>query len=173
MRCNPIAENALWIAQMSNDLISMLNGTHDCTPPSTTTAPSFVVPYRPSVPLWINVIWTTSLTFSIASAFFGMIVRRWAVRYLFNNLHRVDTRIPRHTRLQASEDVHSSRPLALVTLIRLFLPLSVALFFLGLAIFMVHIGISPALVSVSSLVLTWLLYVFLILTCEISLNGSC
>ena len=28
MRCNPIAENALWIAQMSNDLISMLNGTH-------------------------------------------------------------------------------------------------------------------------------------------------
>jgi hypothetical protein len=173
MRCNPIAENALWMAQMSNDLInSMLDGTHEGTPPATAVTPSFV-PYRPNVSLWINVIWTTSLTFSLASTFFGIIVRRWAVRYLFNNLHRIDTRIPRHIRSQASEDVDTSRPLALDTLIRLFLPLSVALFFLGLVIFMVHIGISPALVFVSSLVLGWLLYVFLTLTCEISLDESC
>jgi hypothetical protein len=173
MRCNPIAENALWIAQMSNDLInSMLDGTHEGTPPATATTPSFV-PYRPNVSLWINVIWTTSLTFSLASTFFGVIVRRWAVRYLFNNLHRIDTRIPRHIRSQAGEDVDTSQPLALDTLIRLFLPLSVALFFLGLVIFMIHIGISPALVFVSSLVLAWLLYVFLILTCEISLDESC
>lgn len=89
--------------------------------------------------------------------------------------HRIDTRIPRHIRSQAGEDVDTSlaRPLALDTLIRLFLPLSVALFFLGLVIFMVHIGISPALVFVASLVLAWLLYVSLILTCEISLDESC
>lgn len=158
MRCNPIAENALWIAQMSNDLISMLDGTLEGTPPATATTPSFV-PYRPNVSLWINAIWSTSLTFSLASTFFGIIIRRWAVRYLFNNLHRIDTRIPRHIRSRAGEDVDTSRPLALDTLIRLFLPLSVALFFLGLVIFMLHIGISPALVFVSSLVLVWLLYV--------------
>jgi hypothetical protein len=172
MRCNPIAENALWIAQMSNDLISILDGTQEGTPPATATTPSFV-PYRPNVSLWINVIWTTSLTISLASTFFGIIVRRWAVRYLFNNLHRIDTRIPRHIRLQASEDVDTSRPLALDKLIRLFLPLSVALFFLGLGIFMLHIGISPTLVFVSSPVVSWLLYVFLILTYEISLDESC
>jgi hypothetical protein len=161
MRCNPIAENAQWLAQMSNDLISILNGTHEGTPPATATTPPSFVPYRPNVSLCINVIWTTSLTFSLASTFFGIIVRRWAVRYLFNKLHRIDTRIPRHIRSQASEDVDTSLPLSLVTLIRLFLPLSVALFFLGLVIFMIHIGISPALVFVSSLVLAWLLYVFL------------
>ena len=163
MRCNPIAEHALWVAQMSDDLIGMLDGTHEGTPPASAaaTTPSFV-PYRPNVSLWINVIWTTSLTFSLASTFFGIIVRRWAARYLFNNLHRIDTRIPRHIRLKAGEDVDTSRPVALDTLIRLFLPLSVALFFLGLAIFMLHIGISPALVFVSSLVPAWLLYVFLI-----------
>jgi hypothetical protein len=173
MRCNPIAENALWIAKMSNDLISMLNGTHEGTPPpATATTPSFV-PYRPNVSLLINVIWTTSLTFSLASTFFGIIVRRWAVRYLFNNLHRIDTRIPRHIRSQTSEDIDTSRPVALVASIHLFLPLSVVLFFLGLVIFMVHIGISSALVFVSSLVLAWLLYVFLILTCEIPLDESC
>jgi hypothetical protein len=87
--------------------------------------------------------------------------------------HRIDTRIPRHIRSQAGEDVDTSRPLALNTLIRLFLLLSVALFFLGLVIFMVHIGISPALVFVSSLMLAWLLHVSLILTCEISLDESC
>jgi Family of unknown function (DUF6535) len=86
MRCNPIAENALWTAQMSNDLISMLDGTHEGTPPATATTPSFV-PYRPNVSLWVNDIWTTSLTFSLASTFFEIIVRHWAVRYLFNNLH--------------------------------------------------------------------------------------
>jgi hypothetical protein len=161
MRCIPIAENALLISQISNDLISMLDGTHQGTPPATATTPPFV-PYRPNVSWWINIIWTTSLTFSLASTFFGIIVRRWAVRYLFNNLHRIDTRIPRHIRLRAGEDVDTSRPLALDTLIRIFLPLSVTLFFLGLVIFMVHIGISPALVFVSSLVIAWLLYVFLI-----------
>ena len=170
MRCNPIAENALWIAQMSNDLIGMLDGTHEgtTTPPlatPTTTSPSFAPYYRPNVSLWINVIWSTSLTFSLASTFFGIIVRRWAVRYLLNNMHRIDTRIPRHIRSKAGEDVDTPRPLALDTLIRLFLPLSVALFFLGLVIFMVHIGVSPALVFVSSLVPAWLLYVFLVLTC--------
>lgn len=169
MRCNPIAENALWIAQMSNDLISMLDGTHEGTTPlppaMATTTPLFVPHYRPNVSLWINVIWSTSLTFSLASTFFGIIVRRWAVRYLFNKMHRIDTRIPRHIRSKAGEDVDTPRPLALDTLIRLFLPLSVALFFLGLVIFMVHIGVSPALVFVSSLVPAWLLYVFLVLTC--------
>jgi len=172
MRCIPIAEHALLIAQMSNDLISILDGTHEGTPPATATTPSFVS-YLPNVRLWINVIWTVSLTLSLTSTFFGIIVRRWAVRYLFNNLHRIDTRIPRHIRLRAGEDVDTSRPLELDTRIRLYLPLSVGLFFLGLVIFMLHIGISPALVFVSSLVLTWLLYVFLILTCEISLDESC
>jgi hypothetical protein len=158
MRCNPIEEYAQWVAQMSNEIIGMLNGTLEGTPPATATTPSFV-PYRPNVSLCINVIWTTSLTFSLASTFFGIIIRRWAVRYLFNNLHRIDPRIPRHIRLQAGEDIDTSRPLTLDTLIRLFLPLSVALFFLGLLIFMLHIGISPALVFVSSLVLVWMLYV--------------
>lgn len=156
MRCNPIIENALWIAQMSNDLDSMLDGIHEGTLPATATTPSFV-PYRLNVSLWINVIWKTSLTFSLASTFFGIIVRRWAVRYLLNNLHRIDTRIPRHIRSQAGEDVDTSRPLTLDTLIRRILPLSVALFFLGLVIFMLHIGVSPALVFISSLVLAWLL----------------
>ena len=175
MRCNPIAENALWIAKMSNVLISMLNGTHEGTPPpppATAATPS-IVSYRPSVSLLINVIWTASLTFSLASTFFGIMVRRWAVRYLFNNLHRIDTRIPHHIRLQASDDVDTSRPVALVASIHFFLPLSVALFFLGLVIFMVHIGISSTLLFASSLVLAWLLYVFLILAYEISVDESC
>lgn len=172
MRCNPIAEEALLITQLSNDLISMLDGTHDGTPPATATPPSSV-PYRSNVSLWINIIWTTSLTFSLASTLFGLIVRRWAVRYLFNNLHRIDTRIPRHIRSQADKDVDTSRPLALDAIIRLFLPLSVALFFLGLVIFLLHIGVSSALVFASSLMLAWLLYVFLILTCEIFLDESC
>lgn len=166
MQCNPIAENALLIAQMSNDLISTLNGTHDGTQPPPTTILSFV-PYRPDIFMWINVIWTTSLTFSLASTFFGIMVRRWAIRYLLGNLDRIGTHTPRHLRLKGSEDVDTLRSLTLVTLIHLFLPLSVALFFFGLLIFMVHIGISPALVIVSSLVLIWLLYVFLIVTCAL------
>ncbi len=115
----------------------------------------------------------TSLTFSLASTIFGVIVRRWATRYLFGGLHRIDTRIPRHIRLQASEDIDTSRPVQLDALIHLFLPLSVTLFFVGLMIFMLHIGISSSLVLVSSLVLGWLLYVFLILTCGTSLDESC
>jgi Family of unknown function (DUF6535) len=164
MQCDPFAEGALWIAQMSNDLISLLNdGPYDeVTPPVTATTPPSFMSCRPNISLCINVMWTTSLAFSLASTFFGIIVRRWAVRYLFNDLHRIDTRIPRHIRSKASEDIDTSWPLALGTLIRLILPLSVALFFLGLVIFMIHIGISPALVSISSLVLAWMLYVFLI-----------
>jgi hypothetical protein len=159
MRCNPIAEHTLMISKMSNELVSMLNETHhhhhECTPPAATvitTSPS-VVPDRPNVALLINVIWTISLTFSLASTFFGVMVRRWAIRYLFNNLHRIDTRIPRCIQAQISKDLVTSRPLSLVALIRFFLPLSVALFFLGLVIFMVHIGIFSALVFISSLVL--------------------
>ena len=160
MLCNPIAENAQLIAKWSNDLISMLDGTHEGISPATATTPPSSVPHHPNVSLLINVIWTSSLTFSLASTIFGVIVRRWAVRYLFNGLHRIDTRIPRHIRLQASEDIDTSRPVQLDALIHLFLPLSVALFFIGLMIFMLHIGISSTLVFASSLVLAWLLYVF-------------
>ena len=164
MRYNSIAEAAaeyaFWIAKFSDDLISMLNGTHEGTPPATAIAPPSVT-YRRTVSLFINAIWTTSLAFSLASMFFGIMVRRWAVRYLLGGLHRIDTRIPRHIRSRASEDADTSRPVALVALIHRTLPLSVALFFLGLVIFMVHIGISLALMFVSSLVLAWLCTCFL------------
>lgn len=172
MQCNTIAENVLWMAETSNGLISMLNGTHHegtLAPPAMATATatattSSFVPYRPKVSLLINVIWTTSLTFSLASTVFGIMVRRWAVRYLVNNLHRpIHTRI-RHIQSRARKHVDMSPPLALVSRIHLFLPLSVALFYLGLVIFMVHIGISFTLVFVSSFVFTWVMYVFLILT---------
>ncbi len=99
--------------------------------------------------------------FSLASTFFGMIVRAWAIRFFFNNLHRIDPRISRHIQLKSGEDVDTLRPLAFVTLIRFFLPLSVALLSLGLVIFMIHIGISPVLVIILLLVLIWLLYDFL------------
>jgi hypothetical protein len=158
MLCNPIAENAQLIAQMSNDLVSMLNGTHDGARPAT---PS-LVPYRPGVSVWINLVWSTSLTFSLASTFFGVFLRRWAYRYLLHNLRRIDPRIShhhRHRRSKGDEKLDTVRPLALVTLIHLFLPLSVFLFFFGLMIFLVHIGVSPGLVTVSSLVVAGLLYV--------------
>jgi hypothetical protein len=167
MLCNPIMENALLITQMSNDLISMLNGTRNGAPPAT---PS-LVPYRPNVANWINVIWSTSLTFSLASTFFGIFLRRWAYRYLLNNLRPIDHRIHRH-RLKRSEKLDTLRPLALVSLIHLFLPLSVFLFFFGLMIFLVHIGVSPTLVIVSSLVIAGLLYVSLIPKRKISFDGS-
>lgn len=64
------------------------------------------------------------------------------------------------------------QPLALVSLIRLFLPLSVFLFFIGLMIFLVHIGVSPTLVVVSSFVIAGMLCVSLILKCKISLDES-
>jgi Family of unknown function (DUF6535) len=168
MLCNPIMENALLIAQMSNDLIGMLNGTGDGTPPAT---PS-LVPYRPNVANWINVIWSTSLTFSLASTFFGIFLRRWAYRYLLHNLRPIDRRIRRHHRFKGSERMDTLQPLALVSLIRLFLPLSVFLFFIGLMIFLVHIGVSPTLVVVSSFVIAGMLCVSLILKRKISLDES-
>jgi hypothetical protein len=168
MLCNPIMENALLIAQMSNDLIGMLNGTGDGTPPAT---PS-LVPYRPNVANWINVIWSTSLTFSLASTFFGIFLRRWAYRYLLHNLRPIDNRIHRHRRSKGSEKLDTLRPLALVSLIHLFLPLSVFLFFFGLMIFLVHIGVSPSLVVASSLVIAGVLYVSLIPKRRISPDES-
>lgn len=169
MLCNPIVENALLIAQMSNDLISMLNGTHDGgTPPAT---PS-LLPYPPSVSIWINSIWSISLTFSLSCTFVGIFLRRWAFRYLLHNLHPIDPRILRHPRLKGSEKPDRLRPLALVSLIHLFLPLSVFLFFFGLMIFLVHIGVSPSLVVASSIVISGLLYVSLIFKFNISLDES-
>lgn len=171
MLCSPIAENAQLIAQMSNDLISMLNGTHDGVAPPATPS---LVPYRPSVSIWINLLWSTSLTFSLASTFFGIFLRRWAYRYLLHNLRRIDHRIFRHHRLKGGEKPDRLRPLALLTLIHLFVPLSVFLFFFGLMIFLVHIGVSPGLVTISSLVIAGLLYAFffLILRCKISPDES-
>ena len=131
---------------------------------TTTPSPPFM-PYRPApecqtISWWINVIYsslTISLTFSLAEHwhfFRDNGKRRWAVRRLFNNLHRIDTRIPCHIRSQAGEDGDTSRPLAILVAAS-----SVALFSLGLVISTVHFGmISPALVFVSSLVLTGLLY---------------
>jgi hypothetical protein len=89
-------------------------------------------------------------------------------------LRRIDHRIFRHHRLKGGEKPDRLRPLALVTLIRLFVPLSVFLFFFGLMIFLVHIGVSPGLVTISSLVIAGLLYAFffLILRCKISPDES-
>ena len=169
MLCNPIVENTLMIAQMSNDLINMLNGTHGGTPPA---APP-LLPYQSSVSVWVNVIWSTSLTFSLASTFFGIFLRRWAIRYLLHNLHSIDPRVFRHRRPEGREKSDTLPPIAFVSLIHLFLPLSVFLFFFGLMIFLVHIGVSRSLVVVSSLVIAGLLCVFLIIhICNILFNES-
>ena len=169
MLCNPIVENTLLIAQMSNDLISMLNGTHDGTPPA---SPS-LVPFNSSVTVWVNVIWSTSLTFSLASTFFGIFLRRWAIRYLLHNLHPIDPRIIRHRRLKSSEKSDTLPPIAFVSLMHLFLPLSVFLFFFGLMMFLVQIGVSRSLVVASSLIIAGILYVSLIIPkCNISSDES-
>ena len=162
MLCSPIAANALIVAQMSYDLMGMLNGTYggSTRPPP----PPSPMSYRPSVSIWINIIWSFSLTFSLICAFFGWSLRRWAFRYRLHNSPRVDPRDPRvrHRRLQAINGLETFRPSAMVALLYILLPLSVFLFYFGLILFLIHTDPTPGMALISSLVIAGLLYVFLL-----------
>jgi hypothetical protein len=172
MLCGPIAANALLIAQMSYDLINMLNGTHDDTVAAAQLpkSPPSPASYQPGVSTWVNTVWSISLAFSLACTFFGVSLKRWASRYLLllQDSPQIDPRIPRSRprprrhRSQVAEepDPDTFGPSMIVALMHLFLPLSVFLFYFGLMLFLIGIGVSPSLVVVSSLVIAGVLYVF-------------
>ncbi|KAI0003204.1 hypothetical protein BJV74DRAFT_516337 [Russula compacta] len=157
MLCTPIAANAHLIAQMSYDLINMLseNGTYNDIQLATSQSPTL---YRPSVSILINVIWSTSLALSLFCTIFGIYLRRWAIRYLLHHTPHMDPRIPRHRRLQPIDRLDKFRPSALVALMRLFLALSIFLFYFGFVLFLIQIGVSPVLVFLSSLMIAGLFF---------------
>ena len=172
MLCGPVAANTLLVAQMSHDLMDMLNldGTDNDT--KLAVLPPSPMSFRPSVSVWINVIWSISLTLSFMCTFFGWCLRRWALRYYFYNSPRIDSRDPRHHRSQAIEGPDASRPSAIVALLHFFLPLSVFLFYFGLIVFLIHIDVTLGLAFVSLLVIAGLLYVsFLFINAQSHLTG--
>jgi Family of unknown function (DUF6535) len=157
MLCGPLVVNALLIAQMSHDLISMLNGTHTG---EQSAPPPLPMSYRPDVSIWINVLWSSSLMFGLVCTFFGIRLRRWAYHYLLLTSPHHGHHVPLRRRPSATDRLAMPRPLALLGLLQVFLPLSILLFYFGLMLFLIHIGISPGLLSASSLVLFGILYVF-------------
>lgn len=161
MLCSPIAANTLMVAQMSYDLMDILNlnGTDNDTQPAILQVPQPSMSFQPGNLIWINVIWSISLTSSFMCTFLGWCLRRWALRYYFYNLSHIDSRDPRHHRSQTIEGPDASRPSAMVALLHFFLPLSVFLFYFGLVIFLVHIDVTLGLAFVSLLVTAGLLYV--------------
>jgi Family of unknown function (DUF6535) len=158
MFCSPIAANALIIAQMSYDLMGVLNGTHNATQQASLQVPPPPILYRPNVSIWINVIWTISLAFSITCTFLGWSLRRWAFRYLLHASPHIDSRDPRQ--LQAIEELEAFRPSTMIALVHFLLPLSVFLFYVGAILFMIHTDVSTGLAFVSILVIVGIPYVF-------------
>ena len=145
------------VAQMSYDLMDIFNpnGADNDTQPAIPQIPPPPMSFQPGVLIWVNVIWSISLTLSFICTFFGWCLRRWAFRYYFYNSPRIDSR----DRSQTIEGPDASRPSAMVALLHLFLPLSVFLFYFGLVVFLIHIDVTLGLAFASLLVTAGLLYV--------------
>lgn len=135
-----------------------LNGTDNGTQPAVLPPSPMSESFRPSVSIWINVIWPINLTLGLMCTFFG-----WCLSRLLS-LQLTSHRFARSTSLsitghRGTRRVPAVSASAMVALLRFFLPLSVFLSYFGLIVFLIHIDVTTGLAFVSLLVVAGFLYV--------------
>ena len=146
--------DAISIAQMSHNLITMLNGTEIG---AKLEPPPLPMSYQTDPSIWINVLWSLSFTCGLTCTFFGIRLRRWAYHYLLTTSSH---HAPLRHRLSAADGLVTPRPSTMLGLLQVFFPMSVIFFYFGHLLFLIQVGVSPGLLFGSSLVLSGIMYRF-------------
>ncbi|KAI0260438.1 hypothetical protein BC834DRAFT_545285 [Gloeopeniophorella convolvens] len=149
---DPEDTTTLLLAQMSQQLAGLSNGTHV---PAISSAAFGQTPFHPpSSAIRVNILWLTSLLLSLACALLATLLQQWARRYL--QLTQSNYALHKRARVRAffAEGVHRFQFETAVEALPALLHLSVALFFAGLIIFLFDINHTVSYVVVSCIALT-------------------
>ncbi|KAI0338035.1 hypothetical protein BDW22DRAFT_1338734, partial [Trametopsis cervina] len=117
----------------------------------------------------VNVLWIASLTLALITASFGILVKQWIREYLAVKHVSPQARLRiRHFRKPGLEDWHVY---GIASLLPLIIQLALALFFVGLCFFTLHIDTSIGYTTIP-LVAMWALF-FLFTALAPSISPRC
>ncbi|KAF8887048.1 hypothetical protein CPB85DRAFT_296153 [Mucidula mucida] len=145
-------ESTLLLREIAALQRAQMNGT------SAESVPSTSADFTPAaIDVWVNGLWFTSLTLSLASALFAVLIKQWIRYYMSHTSGTIRKRSLIHQfRLRGFQKWHVQ---TLINILPVLMHLSLAIFFAGLTLFLLSLRRSIATIVGSASAFIFLAYI--------------